>query len=103
MVLSIHSSGRYVLIASVRDFLVNDSFTAVPVIRPRNPTEYSRPTTVVAKETGDQLWVVGPVSIPAALAGDRIANHMPIHLVNSIAAAILEVATLLEPGEQFGF
>lgn len=45
-------------------------------------------------------------NVPAVLAGDKIANKMPVRLVHAIAAAIfalLGVATLLGAGERFEF
>ena len=45
-------------------------------------------------------------NVPAVLAGDKIANKMPVRQVHSIAAAIfalLGVATLLGAGERFEF
>lgn len=45
-------------------------------------------------------------NVPAVLAGDKIANKMPVRLVHTIAAAIfalLGVATLLGAGERFEF
>ena len=45
-------------------------------------------------------------NVPAVLAGDKIANKIPVRLVHAIAAvifAILGVATLFGAGERFGF
>jgi putative Ca2+/H+ antiporter (TMEM165/GDT1 family) len=45
-------------------------------------------------------------NVPAVMLGDRIAERMPVRMLQGIAAiifALLGVATLLGAGEQFGF
>jgi putative Ca2+/H+ antiporter (TMEM165/GDT1 family) len=63
---------------------------------------YAAPLTVVIGTTLGMLIA----DVPAVLAGDRLANRIPMKLVHSIAAAIfasLGVATLLGAGSKLGF
>lgn len=63
---------------------------------------YASPLLVVIGTTLGMLIA----DVPAVLAGDRLANKIPMKLVHSIAAAIfalLGVATLLGAGARLGF
>ena len=63
---------------------------------------YSAPLMVVIGTTLGMLIA----DVPAVIAGDKLANKIPMKLVHSIAAAVfaaLGIATLMGAGAQFGF
>lgn len=63
---------------------------------------YTAPLMVVIGTTLGMLIA----DVPAVLAGDRLANKIPMKLLHSIAAAVfalLGVATLMGAGAKFGF
>lgn len=63
---------------------------------------YAAPLMVVIGTTLGMLIA----DVPAVLAGDKLANKIPMKLVHSIAAAVfavLGIATLLGAGARFGF
>ena len=85
---------------------------------PGPPRGRARTLTGIAPAGGWHRWspvkyeIVGkfvaglPVWLTAVLLGKRIAHHMPVRLVRTIAAAIfamLGIATLLGVGKGMGF
>lgn len=63
---------------------------------------YAAPLMVVIGTTLGMLIA----DVPAVLAGDKLANKIPMKLVHSIAAAVfavLGIATMLGAGARFGF